>query len=167
LFETFINFLKKCKSYVWKKYKAAFALVSWTIASKIFFYLSTSCAQLIRLGEKRANSYMKNPWISNDQGVGESMIKYLSQVNAYISVYKLWWLIFFNIDILPTVSKSNKNLIIETLLCGILHAINWQKSFCNLTCVETRKLQYGEMLRSCFYLPVFSVEIHVPITILI
>ena len=102
------HFFKKCKRYVWKKYKAAFVLVSWTIASKIFFYLSTSCAQLIRLGEKRANSYMKNPWISNDQGVGESMIKYLSQVNAYISVYKLWWLIFFNIDILPTVSKSNK-----------------------------------------------------------
>ena len=52
--------------------------------------------------------------------------------------------------------SQTKNLIIETLLCGILHAVNWQKSFCNLTCVETRKLQYGEIFSYVAFLFLFT-----------
>jgi len=81
--------LKKCKRYVWKKYKAAFVLVSWTIASKKVFLLSIYfvCSVDPTWGKKRANSYM-NPWISNDQGVGESMINstYLKSMRTSLFV---------------------------------------------------------------------------------
>ena len=63
----------------------------------------------------------------------------------------------YSIFILPTVSKSNKNLIIETLLCGILNAVNCaKKSFCNLTCVETRKLQNGKIFSYVTFLFLFT-----------
>ena len=128
LFQSFIN-SKNCKSSVWKKYKAAFVLVSWTIASK-----KNSSIYLLRvlswsdLGKNGRTSTWKIHEFQIDQGVGESMIKYLSQVNnAYISVYKLWWLIFFNIrySFYLLFLSQTKNLIIETLLCGILNAVNW------------------------------------------
>ena len=132
LFQSFIN-SKNCKSSVWKKYKAAFVLVSWTIASK----KKISSIYLLRvlswsdLGKTRGRTptwkihefqtpikVLVSPWLNS------TYLKSIMRTSLFIN-FDDWYfsiLIFYLLFLSQT-----KNLIIETLLCGILHAVNCPK----------------------------------------
>ena len=99
-----------------------------------------------KIHEFQTIKVLVSPWLST----------YLKSMRTSLFINFDDWYFSILIFYLLFLSQT-KNLIIETLLCGILHAINWlQKSFCNLTCVETRKLQYGEIFSYVAFLFLFT-----------